>query len=91
MALTQETFKRYEKKYLLSEKQYRAFLYDLSEYIQADKYGNYTICNIYYDTAFYELIQKSISKPFYKEKLRLRSYGQVLEDGEVFLEIKKKS
>lgn len=91
MALTQETFKRYEKKYLLSEKQYRAFLNDLSEYIQADKYGNYTICNIYYDTAFYELIQKSISKPFYKEKLRLRSYGQVLEDGEVFLEIKKKS
>lgn len=89
--MAQETFERYEKKYMLCETQYRAFLDDLSQYIQADQYDNYTICNIYYDTEFYELIQKSIAKPFYKEKLRLRSYGQVLKDGEVFLEIKKKS
>ena len=89
--MAQETFKRYEKKYLISRVQYDAFLSDLQEYIVEDKYANYTICNIYYDTSHYELIQKSISKPFYKEKLRLRSYGRVQEDGKVFLEIKKKS
>lgn len=89
--MAQETFKRYEKKYLISQSQYEAFLSDLQEYIVEDKYANYTICNIYYDTSHYELIQKSISKPFYKEKLRLRSYGRVQEDGKVFLEIKKKS
>ena len=88
--MAQETFERYEKKYMLCEMQYQAFLDDLSQYIRADQYDNYTICNIYYDTDFYELIQKSIEKPFYKEKLRLRSYGQVSKDGEVFLEIKKK-
>lgn len=89
--MAQETFKRYEKKYVISQTQYENLLSDLQEYIVKDKYANYTICNIYYDTSFYELIQKSISKPFYKEKLRLRSYGRVQEDKQVFLEIKKKS
>lgn len=88
--MVQETFKRYEKKYILCEMQYRALLKDLSLHVQADKYGDYTICNIYYDTPFCELIQKSIAKPFYKEKLRLRSYGRAEPDGDVFLEIKKK-
>lgn len=89
--MTQETFKRYEKKYVISQSQYERLFIDLEEYIVPDAYGSYTICNLYYDTAFYELIQKSIAKPFYKEKLRLRSYGQVGENESVFLEIKKKS
>ena len=89
--MAQETFKRYEKKYIISPSQYENLMSKLQEYIVADKYGSYTICNIYYDTPNYELIQKSISGPFYKEKLRLRSYGTVAGDGKVFLEIKKKS
>ncbi len=89
--MAQETFKRYEKKYVISQTQYENFMSDLREYIVEDRYASYTICNIYYDTPCYELIQKSITKPFYKEKLRLRSYGAAKEDGAVFLEIKKKS
>ena len=50
----------------------------------------YTIANIYYDTKDNSLIRESLSKPAYKEKLRLRSYGVPDMDSKVFLEIKKK-
>ena len=50
----------------------------------------YTIANVYYDTPDDYLIRKSLSKPLYKEKLRLRAYGVPDTDTKVFLEIKKK-
>ncbi len=84
------TFKRVEKKYLLTEEKYNALMERLTEYMQLDEYGLHTICNVYYDTDDYELIRTSIEKPMYKEKLRLRSYGVPGKDSKVFLEIKKK-
>jgi hypothetical protein len=51
----------------------------------------YTICNIYYDTDHSSIIRHSLSKPYYKEKLRLRSYCSFNSPGsKVFLELKKK-
>ena len=50
----------------------------------------YTIANIYFDTPDDYLIRTSLSKPEYKEKLRLRSYGVPTKNEKVFLEIKKK-
>lgn len=84
-------FERVEKKYLLTSQKYEEFLKRIREYVECDRYDNYTICNIYYDTEQYELIRKSIERPKYKEKLRLRSYGipKSINDT-VFLEIKKK-
>jgi len=84
------TFERSEKKYLLNETQYRALLEVLGLRMQADAYGEYTVCNLYFDTEHNDLIRRSIEKPDYKEKLRLRSYGAVTDDDKVFLEIKKK-
>jgi SPX domain protein involved in polyphosphate accumulation len=66
----------------------------LEEYMEEDEHskkgGFYTICNIYYDTPENEIIRKSIEKPAYKEKLRLRSYGVVGRKDRVYLEVKKK-
>lgn len=84
------TFKRIEKKYLLTEEKYKELIVRLEPYMQMDEYGLHTICNIYYDTDQFDLIRTSIEKPPYKEKLRLRSYGVPDKDGKVFLEIKKK-
>lgn len=84
------TFKRVEKKYLLTEEKYKELTRRLEPYMQMDEYGLHTICNIYYDTDQFDLIRTSIEKPPYKEKLRLRSYGIPEKDGKVFLEIKKK-
>lgn len=86
----QLVFNRVEQKYKINEKQYKEILKRLPKNIKMDQYGLYTICNIYYDTQDDELIQKSLEKPAYKEKIRVRSYGIPKIDSKVFLEIKKK-
>lgn len=86
----QQSFRRIEKKYLLSPAQYRAVRDGIAPYVKADEHGHYTICNIYYDTDTFSLIRTSLEKPVYKEKLRLRSYGTPDESSPVFVEIKKK-
>jgi hypothetical protein len=84
------TFKRYEIKYILTLQQAYELKKLMMEYMIADKYGNSTICNIYFDTPDFLLIRRSMDKPFYKEKLRLRSYGVSSHDGTVYAELKKK-
>ena len=58
--------------------------------MKLDKYGRTTIRNIYFDTDNYRLIRRSIEKPAYKEKIRIRSYAQATADSTVFVELKKK-
>ena len=70
--------------------QQRFLLEGLAPYMKRDAYGAYTICNIYYDTGDWRLIRKSLEKPVYKEKLRVRSYGVPTGDDKVFVELKKK-
>lgn len=86
----QQSFRRIEKKYLLTPAQYRILCDGMAPYMKPDKHGHYTICNIYYDTDTFALIRASLEKPVYKEKLRLRSYGTPDVDSPVFVEIKKK-
>ena len=90
MGAVNTVFKRYEKKYHLTQEQYQRFRQLIEPYMQVDEYGKSTICNIYYDTESFDLIRASIEKPVYKEKLRLRSYGVPQASDNVFLEIKKK-
>lgn len=84
------TFKRYEKKYLLKPEQYTILNELIKGKLSVDKYGQSTICNIYFDTPNHQLIRESLEKPAYKEKLRLRSYGVPSEGDPVFIELKKK-
>lgn len=86
----QAVFKRYELKYLLTAAQKEAVLTAMSPYMQRDKYGRTVIRNLYYDTDTYLLIRRSLEKPVYKEKLRLRSYSRAESGSEVFVELKKK-
>ena len=84
------TFRRYEKKYLLTKSQADELLKRISHRMVPDKYGETVICNLYYDTDDYLLIRRSLDKPVYKEKLRLRCYGEPDENSLSFIEIKKK-
>lgn len=86
----QSVFKRYELKYLLTRKQKKAVLQAMAPYMELDEYGRKTIRNIYFDTENYRLIRKSLEKPAYKEKLRIRSYSKVSSEDMVFVELKKK-
>ena len=86
----QTVFRRYELKYLLTPGQKKTVLAEMAPYMRPDKYGRTTIRNLYYDTDTYLLIRRSIEKPAYKEKLRIRSYGRASGDSTVFVELKKK-
>ena len=84
------TFKRYEKKYLLSAKKAELLWEQLREHLVPDRFHRSTVCSIYYDSDDFSLIRHSLERPVYKEKLRLRSYNVPAPDGEVFVELKKK-
>lgn len=86
----QDTFKRYEMKYLLDENKYNLLWQRLQDKLSVDCFGKTTICNIYFDTPDHRLIRTSLEKPVYKEKLRLRSYGTPEEGDTVYVELKKK-
>ncbi len=86
----QAVFNRIEKKYMLNQKQYDTLLKKLKNYMVPDEHGSSSISNIYFDTKDFDLIKRSIEKPIYKEKVRLRSYEIPSLDTNVFLEMKKK-
>lgn len=85
-----DSFERREVKYILSDFQYSSLRIFLDRMTRPDEYGKTQILNIYYDTPSYELVRRSMDKPVYKEKLRLRSYGVPENDSPAFIEIKKK-
>lgn len=86
-----KVFKRVEYKYLIDENQYNDLLDEIRLHLKSDKHGMTTIQSLYFDTDNYLLIRRSIEKPKYKEKIRLRSYGLADDDKKVFLELKKKA
>lgn len=86
----QAVFKRYEMKYKMTGKQRAAVLEAMLPHMRLDNFGHTTIRNIYFDTDTYRLVRRSIEKPVYKEKLRIRSYKQVSAQDKVFIELKKK-
>lgn len=89
MAKKETIFERIEKKYILDEAQYRGLTARLPAHMQPDAFGEQTLMSLYYDTPDYDLIRRSLDRPVYKEKLRLRSYGYPVKDV-VYLELKKK-
>lgn len=86
----QNVFRRYELKYLITKEDKKALLEIMNEYMKPDEFGKSNISNIYFDTPYKLLIRRSLDKPYYKEKLRVRSYGVANPDSTVFIEIKKK-
>ena len=87
----QAVFKRKEIKYLLSSEERNALLPILEAHMEPDAFAHSSISNLYYDTPDFRMVRRSLEKPMYKEKLRLRSYGTPENTSTVFSEIKKKA
>lgn len=85
--MTNNVFRRQEQKYILSEPQRQALLVLMEQKMIPDKFSRSFVRSVYYDTPDRRIIRRSLERPVYKEKLRLRSYGDA---SEVFLELKKK-
>ena len=84
------TFERKEVKYRLNPVQVREIKQALGAYMAPDEYGQTSITSVYYDTPNRDMISRSLEKPLYKEKLRLRTYGPRCAQAPVFVELKKK-
>lgn len=82
---------RIELKYRLNKEQITYFTDAISSYMKLDEYGLTSIESLYFDTPDYLMNNRSLDKPEFKEKLRLRSYGLASEDSPTFLEMKRKS
>lgn len=87
----QMTFKRYEIKYRLTKEQKKRILEAMEPYMKEDTHGRSQVQSLYFDTPDDLLVRRSLDHPYYKEKLRLRSYGVTNAESKVYLEIKKKS
>ena len=85
-----DVFERYELKFIISQEQRNRLKELLEIYMKEDENGKSSLYNLYYDTEDFLLIRRSIEKPVYKEKLRVRSYKEADDDSKVFVEIKKK-
>lgn len=91
------TFKRYEKKFLVTDVQAARLIerFTSEHDMLFDKYCEggrfYSIHNIYFDDDENSVINRSLMRPDFKEKLRLRSYDYPTNGDEtVFLELKRK-
>ncbi len=80
MGVNQDVFQRIEKKYRIASAQREAVQAALCETMAPDAYGRSTITSVYLDTPERWLITRSLEKPLYKEKLRLRTYGAAAGD-----------
>ena len=87
----EETFARLETKYMLSLDQAVWLTRQLhARGFQCMTFGSPKIQSLYYDTEDFLLIRQSLARPVYKEKLRLRVYGEPGCQSAGFAEIKKK-
>lgn len=87
-------FNRQEIKYVINRLEFHELVSKIEKFMSHDEHSNngmwYSIYNLYIDTNLNELISHSLTKPIYKEKIRIRSYEPFSNDKEVFLEIKKR-
>ena len=86
-----ENFSRVETKYMLSADQIPEIEKVLMDHglIKMD-FGNTLIQSLYYDTPDHLLIRQSLERPGFKEKLRLRTYGEAYSGSSAYLEMKRK-
>lgn len=89
-----ENFSRHEYKFPMTYDDMDRLLDDLVPYIEqdahADDNGYYTISSIYLDNDTWECFYETVNRDKYRQKVRLRVYGDVDNDSVSFFEIKSK-
>ena len=75
MAAYSSVFKRVEKKYRIGAAERAAVEAAAGGPMAGDAYGRTRITSLYLDTPERSMIARSVEKPLYREKLRLRAYG----------------
>lgn len=88
-----EIFSRKEQKYLITRRQYNNLLTELEPAMRNDKNGvngRYTVSSLYFDNRDKDIYFETKNKVKYRQKLRLRVYGEAEGGMKSFFEIKQK-
>ena len=84
------TIERIEEKYLISRSDKSALLKKLQKHLKKDEYYKESVLSLYFDTKFSDLANRSIDRPPFREKIRVRAYNVPTKTSLVFFEMKSK-
>ncbi|MBQ6130361.1 polyphosphate polymerase domain-containing protein [Candidatus Saccharibacteria bacterium] len=84
------TIERVEEKYLISRSEKSALLKNIRKYLEKDEYYKESVLSLYLDTKHSDLANRSIDRPPFREKIRVRAYNVPAESSPVFFEVKAK-
>ncbi len=87
---TKEVFERTEKKYLLDQDQYEKLMQKLDGRLLRYEFSDSIVHSLYLDNPSFQSARESMQAESYKEKIRLRAYGEDPFAATVFFELKKK-
>ena len=88
-----EIFCRKEQKYLISRQQYERLIEELDDYMRNDRNGDdgkYSVNSLYFENEEKQIYFETKNKLQYRQKLRLRVYGETDSAGTAFFEVKQK-
>lgn len=88
-----EIFCRKEQKYLITKEQYSQMIKELGNRMRSDKNGDngkYTVTSLYFENEAKQIYFETKNKLQYRQKLRLRIYGNTDIAGTAFFEVKQK-
>lgn len=92
--LAKEIFNRYELKFPMSISTYNDLIKVIDPLFIADAFGDeegfYSITNLYFDTWDNFFHEQNLNREPFRQKLRMRTYGNVSLEDVCYLEIKKK-
>lgn len=85
-----KTIERIEEKYLLTKVEKTALLKKIKDRLVHDEFYKEEVLSLYFDTKNFDLAIKSIDRPAFREKIRVRAYDVPTLSSKVFFEIKSK-
>ena len=85
-----KTILRTEEKYLITKSDKSRLLKSIKQHLAKDEFFQEEVLSLYFDTKNYDLVIKSIDKPNFREKIRVRAYNAPAKDSKVFFEVKSK-
>ncbi len=88
--LRDKTIERIEEKYLITKTEKTALMKKISKELEHDEYYKEEVLSLYFDTENYDLAIKSIDRPNFREKVRVRAYDKPRKTSKVFFEVKTK-
>ncbi|MBR3320017.1 polyphosphate polymerase domain-containing protein [Candidatus Saccharibacteria bacterium] len=81
---------RIEEKFLITKSEKTQLMRAIKNELKRDKYYKEEVLSLYFDTPNYDLAIKSIDRPNFREKVRVRAYMVPKRSTPVFFEVKTK-